>query len=169
MSHLSWLRAALCHALPCRRQLLQPPCLSPLQALPSMLCCVAISTRSSWGRRCSTQAGGWPMGGSAVQSHASARVASSRPWSPTHSRRWHCTGPQTHSLTPPRMAKVGSCFPLCPTGQACRLFPDPQLDPMQDPPPGSPALTSRLVCGSSQLGPRRPARASGCILFCSKV
>ena len=40
-----------------------------------------ISARSSWGGRCST--GGRPTGGSAVQSHASARAAPSRRWSPT--------------------------------------------------------------------------------------
>ena len=121
--HSSGLRAALCHAPPRRRRLSPPPCLSPRQALPLMLRRRAISARSSWGGRCSTAStGGRPTGGSAVQSHASARAAPSRTWSPTHGRRLRCAALQTRSLMLPRMATVGSCFLLTNRAERYNIF-----------------------------------------------
>ena len=126
-----------------------------------MLHRLAISAPSLWGGRCST--GGRPTGGSAVQSHAYAPASPSRTWSPTHCRRRCCAAPETHSLTPPRMAVLwptsGLAFSCsrCRRGPGYRLLPDRQPDPL----PGTSALTFkfRLVGGSSHLGPGRAGPA----------
>ena len=162
-------RASGC-ALPRRRRLLQPPCLSPLAGItidatpPGDLRAELVGrTLLFWSRW--RPADRWQHGTLVVvQSHASGRAAPSRTWSPTHGRRRRCAAPQTHSLTPPRMADFGSCFSRacsrCRRGPPCSAGPAAR-DPGPDFPVGPTVARHSwpgALAGPGQDGPGQPRR-----------
>ena len=155
-------RSAHWHAQPRRHQLLLPLCLSPagfsIDAAPPgdprLRALREGRTLLYWWPAAAGDSDGWQP----VQSHASARAAhlargrlhtadvgAARHRRHTPSLRLDAAScGQRWVLLSPALAAAGR-------GPGCRHIPDRQPDP----PPGHPALTFRLVSGSSQLGPGR--------------